>query len=83
MTRTAKYLDTFFAEKNLSARTYEITAPDGVLHLVDSGVVIEAIKGASPREQEGIANILRRIDFANGDVHHFLEHLAHGLVANF
>jgi hypothetical protein len=79
MTASASYLRRFFAEKALEDQTYEITAPDGMLHLIPTGCVIEAIMAAPAREQDGIASILRRIDFANGDVHHFLRHLAQPL----
>jgi len=46
-------------------------------------VVMEHIMIASDAEKAQIKNILVKIDFANGDVNHFFEHLAHGLVANF
>ena len=79
-----RYLKIFFNEKNLDSRTYEVTASDGTTHLVDSEIVIDTILNGTPREeQEKIANVLRKIDFANGDVHHFLEHLSGALVENF
>lgn len=77
------YLRTFFNEKNLPSRTFDITAEDGTFHMVDSEVVIETILMAPRSEQIEIGNVIRKIDFANGDVHHFLEHLASALVASY
>lgn len=80
---TATYLSTFFAEKDLEERTYEATAPDGTLHLIPTGCVIEAIMRAPEGEQAQIAGVLRQIDFKNGNVHHFLNHLAGALAARY
>lgn len=79
MSSTAKYIDRFFEEKALESRIYEVEASDGMTHCIPTEVVIEAIKGAPRAEQVKIANVLRRIDFANGDVHDFLAHLARPL----
>ena len=76
----AQYLHTFFEEKDLIPQSWEIEGNDGQTHFVDSDVVIEAIMGASTGEQEQIANVIRKIDFANGDVNDYLKHLATGLV---
>jgi preprotein translocase subunit YajC len=76
----AEYLKTFFEEKGLTPQSWEIDDASGMTHYIDSDVVIEAIMGAPPNEQEGIANMIRKIDFANGDVNKYLEHLAKGLV---
>jgi hypothetical protein len=46
-------------------------------------VVIEAIDNAPAAEQEQIAGIVRKLDFANGDFHHFLRHLATALAARY
>jgi hypothetical protein len=80
---TATYLSRFFAEKDLAERIYDVTAPDGTPHMIPTGCVIEAIQSAPAHEQEQIAGILRQIDFRNGDVHHFLQHLAGALAARY
>jgi hypothetical protein len=79
----ATYLSTFFAEKDLGEQTYEATAPDGTLHLIPTGCVIEAIMRAPEGEQAQIVGVLRQIDFKNGNVHHFLNHLAGALAARY
>lgn len=79
------YFDRFFEEKEIPFTTWEIEAGDTV-HLLDSEVVIEAIKGTRGDEAKKIQATLRKIDFHNGDVLHFLRHLAgalaHGYGAN-
>lgn len=80
---TATYLRRFFAEKALDERIYDVTAPDGTAHMIPTGCVIEAIHAAPAREQDQIAGALRQIDFRNGDVHHFLNHLAGALAARY
>lgn len=73
------YFDRFFEEKELPYRMWEIVKDDTV-HFIDSEVVIEAIKNAPAGEQKAIRNTLVAIDFRNGDVMHYLEHLAKILV---
>lgn len=77
---SSKYLETFFNEKNLPHEQWEIEGPGGVMNMIDSDVVIEAIMNAPPDEQDGIADMIRRIDFANGNVNDYLKHLAKGLM---
>ena len=73
------YLKTFFAEKNLPIVQWEIAANDGTLNFISNEVVIEHIAIAPAHEQKKIANVIRKIDFANGDVNDFLKHLAGAL----
>lgn len=71
-------INTFFKEKDLPYKSWEIEVDEEV-HFIDSDVVIEHIKTTQGEEREQIKGILSKIDFANGDVHHFLHHLATGL----
>jgi hypothetical protein len=75
-----RYLTVFFKEKNLPFVQWELTAQDGEMHIISNEVVIEAIKGAPKHEQEAIADIIRTIDFQNGDVNDYLKHLAGALI---
>lgn len=74
------YFDRFFTEKNLPTVTWELQDPQGTIHIINSDIIIEAIKAAPDHEQAYIRDILVKIDFANGDVLHFLQHLAQGMV---
>lgn len=76
------YLKTFFAEKNLDPFVVTVETSDGTTHIIESEVVIEAIHGTVGDERKAIENMIRRIDFANGDVNDFLRHLARGLAEN-
>lgn len=75
-----RYLETFFDEKDLRTEQWELTDEQGVTHFINSDVVLEQLELAPIEEQEAIANVLRRIDFANGDVNDFLKHLAGALI---
>ena len=76
----ASFMDVFFEEKNVECKTWEIVDNSGMTHIISSDVVIEAIKCTSGTERKEIEIILRKIDFNNGDVNHFLHHLAIALV---
>ncbi len=76
------FFETFFAEKDLTEQIYEIEML-GSLHLIPTESVIEKIKTTQGEEAKQIENILRQIDFKNGDVHHFLRHLATAMAAQF
>ena len=75
MTSTS-YLATFFDEKQLDERIYEVDAPGGTCNMIPSTAVIERVLTTRGEEADAIADIVRKIDFANGDLHHFLKHLA-------
>ena len=70
------FFQTFFAEKDLTEMTYEVESPDGTPNLIPTSVVIERIMNTRGEEAKNIESILRTIDLANGDVHHFLKYLA-------
>ena len=73
------YLKAFFSEKNLDEQVYEVTAKGGTSNLICTADVIDALLSASDTVQVKAAEILRLIDRANGDPHHFLRHLAGGM----
>jgi hypothetical protein len=73
------YLRTFFAEKDLDSQVYEVTAKGGTCNLFCTEDVIDALLNASEPVQAQAADINRRIDFANGNVHGFLKHCASGM----
>lgn len=77
---TTAWLKTFFEEKSLENRIYEVRI-DGEVHLIETNFVIELISNAPESERVSIRHVLAQIDMHNGDVHHFLKHLAHGYVA--
>ena len=77
--RPNTYLHRFFREKSLKPTTYHIVDSSGLSHSIPTQVVIEAIASTSGEERKHIEGIIRKIDFSNGDLHHFLRHLAQAL----
>lgn len=77
------YFDRFFDEKDIPYRIFDVTDSQGVPHVIPQEVVIEAIKGTRGSEKAKIESTLRMIDYKNGDVNHYLAHLAKGLAENY
>ena len=77
------YLNMFFAEKDLPYKVFSVDDSRGLSHEISNEVVIEAISGTSGGERKQIEDTIRKIDFKNGDVNHFLEHLAKGLAEQY
>lgn len=73
------YLEKFFDEKEIPYEMYEINHKEE-LHIIDTDYVIESIKIAPYNEKKTIVDTLRKIDFANGNVNHYLKFLAGALI---
>jgi len=73
------YLNNLLDEKRIDRdMDLSIEGPSG-LNIMPLQMVIDAIIGAPKHEQKGIRNTLVKIDFHNGDVMHFINHLAQAL----
>lgn len=74
-----KYLETLLEEKNIDLETsIEVMGASGINYMTVE-TVVEAIAATSKYEQEKIKHTLVQIDFRNGDVMHFINHLAKAL----
>lgn len=75
------YLKRYFAETDKvdPEATFTFNDSNGTWNSMPYGVVIEAIMGAGAAEQKAIADMIRRIDMADGNVKHYLHHLGKGL----
>ena len=71
------YFERFFEEKNLDKQDYKVMV-NGTEHKISSDYIISIVKQTKGNEAKQIENVLTKIDFHNGDVHHFLKHLAEG-----
>lgn len=69
----------FFSEKTGIKDSFDITLDNGSFHIVETGVILEMIEKTKGTERKNIEMIIRKIDFQNGDVNHFLNHLATGI----
>lgn len=82
-TASRKWLETFFEEKNLPEVTFEVKGPLGTDNMIPNTVVIDYMLAAPESERKQIVKVLRKIDFANGDVNDFLKHCAGALARDF
>jgi len=72
-----QWLDTFVSEKGIDIeQVIEVEGPNWGTNSIPVGVVIEHMKITTDAEQAQIKDILVKIDFRNGDVMHFIKHLA-------
>lgn len=75
----AKWLNTFIAEKGIDIeQSFEVNGPSGVNHM-QLVHVIAAIMSAPKNEQDGIKNMIVKIDFRNGDVVPYFKYLAQAI----
>jgi len=79
MSNFNKWVSTFLEEKNLPFKSFTIEH-NGEQHIIDTDFIIDLIKNCSDAEQASIKNTIVKIDFNNGDVNHFFEHLATGYI---
>lgn len=71
-----KWIDTFLSEKGIdSEELLEAEGPLG-MNYIPVGALVSSIKGSNEKNQKEIKAIMVKIDFKNGDVRHFLKHLA-------
>ena len=79
---SGSFMQLFFDEKDLAEVTFEIENSKGITHVIPNMVVIEHIAQTGREERRNVEGILRRLDFQNGNINHFLKHLAKGLAEN-
>lgn len=74
-----KWIDTFIEEKGID--TEYLLSVKGLLgtNYIPVGCLIDAMKNAPVSEQKAIKNMIVKIDFVNGDVLHFFNHLAQAI----
>jgi hypothetical protein len=77
--KTLKYLEVFFEEKQLPYEMWEIEHKEE-MHFIDTDFVITLIQEAPASEQEQIAAQLRKMDFVNANINHFLKYLAESYI---
>ena len=77
------FFNTYFNEKNLDNQVYVITAHNGTIRSIETDMVIAKIKTTQGVEAKKIEAIIRQIDCLNGDLHHFLKHLAQAMAIDF
>lgn len=74
-------LEKFFAEKEIPFTHWEIEH-NGVMHSIDSDVVIEAILSTVGVERSRVAGTLFMLDFNNASIVDYLHFLAKAMICN-
>lgn len=78
-TSFATWLTAFVEEKDLDLCHLFQVETTQYTHLIPLHKVLDAARFARPDEQDKIKDILVQLDFRNGDVMHFFNHLAGGV----
>jgi predicted double-glycine peptidase len=77
-----RYLQMFFKEKNLPIVWWNLRSKAGETHTISNQTVLEFLAQAPNREKKGVGDMIRKIDFHNGDVNDYLKHLAGAIINN-
>lgn len=81
------FFQTYFDEKQLDDQVYEVESTGnsifGTTHLIPTAAVIDRIKCTRGKEAKAIEMTIRKIDCLNGDLHHYLKHLAQAMADQF
>ena len=73
------WLDTLIDEKGFDAEEmFEVDGPSGV-NIMPYQAVFDSMKVTTPDEQAAIKNMIVYIDFKNGDILHYVRHLAQAI----
>jgi len=70
-------------EKEIPDRLFEVQGLHQTAHLIPNAVVVEHIGRTRGEERRKIEDTLRSLDLANGDINHFLKHLAEALARSY
>jgi len=74
-----QYIDALFSEKGIDLeQRIEVEGPSGT-NSIPASIVVDAIKEANQGERDQIRATFQKIDFHNGDVMHFVKHLAQAI----
>ncbi len=77
----SKYLRDFFSEKDIPYKLFHKESRNGNQHVIPNTVVVEHMQNIKdPKMLKDLERTLTMIDFNNGDVNHFLRHLAQGYI---
>ncbi|GAG90875.1 unnamed protein product [marine sediment metagenome] len=75
-----EYLERYFEESNLRERVFDLRDNQGMTHIMPIGCVIEQIKIMPSEDRKKAIKIMRKIDFLNGNMEHFLKYVAEGMI---
>jgi uncharacterized protein (DUF169 family) len=62
-------------EKGILLNSFEVEV-DGIVHMMNVDQIVQLIENAPHHEQKHIKDTFSKIDFANGDLMHYIKFLA-------
>ena len=74
-----KWLDVFLEEKQIQNQFFDVEY-EGLVHIVEQEILTSFIKTMPKEIKKQVQKTFVMIDFKNGDVKHYLNHLANGYV---
>lgn len=74
--RFHQWIDTFLSEKGIDTESVLEVEGELGMNYIPVGSLVDSLKGTHSKNQNQIRSILIQLDFKNGDVKHFLKHLA-------
>ena len=72
----SKWLDTFLSEKGIDLEQVVLADGPSGENRIPVGCIVDMMKQAPRKERDAIKTALIKIDFNNGDVLDFFQHLA-------
>ena len=70
------FFDVFLEEKKVPFKVFRLKDKNDNIYVIENDFIIQLIKSEPKEEQKKIEKVLKEIDFRNGDVNDYLEHLA-------
>lgn len=77
-----KWFEIFLEGKNIPCQNWELLDDEGVMHYIDTDVIIEFIYSLPDKDKKEIKKKLIQIDFVNGDVNEFFRYIAKFIINN-
>jgi len=75
-----KYLNTLLEEKGISQeRVLEVTGSEWGTNFMPISVIVDFLSNLDKETQKKVKNTFVKIDFHNGDIVDFLNHIAKGI----
>lgn len=77
---TSQYFRDFFREKDNIEDQFTVKDSKGNTHIFDKDMVLREILSMPSSTQKKIRQKFVQIDYANGDINHFIKYMLKGLV---
>ena len=82
-TSQSKYLETFFEEKDLPLEIFTYERGLNIIQLSNYDIIETLISSPDKEMLKQVETIIRKLDFANGDINHFIQHIGNGMADQY